>query len=167
MLTSKVNQIHAHDFHWTCCSNLSLWRSCRRSRVPGLILVGTMTLLPFIMSPSRAVNSSWKHQYGCRCSGRSRMLIWPTSDDEICKFSQSGVGFRLLLQGIEWCWFHLQDLCNADVETRDLSGTAWFNKMRVSARSTLLDPTYTTWMSYLERRSSILYNLAGARLIGF
>ena len=47
----------------------------RHVGVAGLILVGITTLLPFAMSPSRIVNSSRKHQYGCRCSGISCMLL--------------------------------------------------------------------------------------------
>ena len=47
---------------------------CRRLRVPARILRGIITLLPFITRPSRIVSSSRKHQYECRCCGKSCML---------------------------------------------------------------------------------------------
>ena len=110
---------------WPWCA------SCRRLRVAVLTLVGITTLLPLIMIPSRIVNFSRKHQYGCRC----RCF-------RTCAMLTSKPGISLVLPR----------------STRRES---------VSTRSTLLDPTYTTGMSYLGRRNNILCNLAGARLIGF
>ena len=65
--------------------------------------------------------------------------IGPTSEDYIRKFSQRGVGLCIPLQGFESGWFHLQDLCNADVLTRDFSGAALFNKTKecISKKHTL------------------------------
>ena len=145
------------------------WRaSCRRLRVAGLTLVGIITLLPFIMSPSRIVNSWRRHQYGCRCSGISCMPLGQpvriryASSAKVgsafvssCRDSSHvGSTFRTCAMLMSKLGISLALPCSTRRES-------------VSARKTLLDPTYTTWMSYLERRNNILCNLARSRLIGF
>lgn len=125
------------------------------------------TLLPFMTIPSRIVNSSRKHQYGWRCSGRSCTPFgWPVMIRSVrvakveyalvssCRDSrQVGSTFRTCAM-----------LMSKPGISQVLSG--WMGREKVSTSNTLLDPKYFTWMSNLERRSSILCNLTGAKLIG-
>lgn len=142
--------------------------SCRRQRVPGLMLLGMTTLLPFMTIPSRIVNSSRKHEYGWRCSSRSCMLsgqpvmIRSVSATKVeSAFVSSCRDSRQVGSTFRTCAMLLSK------PGISLALPGWVRRERISASNTLLDPTYFTWMSYLERCSSILCNLPGDKLIGF
>lgn len=164
-LVSLANTLHLarRSFEvWPWCA------SCRWLRVPGVMLLGMTTLLPFMTIVSGIANSSRKHQYRWRYSSRSCMLFGQPVMIRSVSVARVQSAFVTSCQDSRRLGSTFRT-CAMLISKPEISLAlpGWMRRERVWASNTLLDSTYFTWMLRLERRSSILCSLTRAKLIGF